>query len=110
MDVIIKNFICDLHIGELKFLLNDNHYHHVIVGISEMLMSAIKKKSKISKKKSKDREYLFLVESASKKFSTEKSNVDNLSEFASIPYKAKPCKKCRALAGGLCKCALKKIK
>ncbi|HEY5715525.1 MAG TPA: hypothetical protein VIS54_03870 [Psychromonas sp.] len=74
-------------------------------------MSALKNKVTNKKeKKSKDKDYLSLLQSATKKFSTDKSNVANLSEFASTPYKEKPCEKCKALTGGLCKCALKKIK
>ncbi|WP_372882691.1 hypothetical protein [Psychromonas sp.] len=74
-------------------------------------MSALKKNVKNKKeKKSKEQDYLSLVESAAKKFSTDKSNVADLSEFASTPYKDKPCEKCKALRGGLCKCALKKVK
>ncbi|MGB5446474.1 MAG: hypothetical protein WBM99_13330 [Psychromonas sp.] len=74
-------------------------------------MSGLKNKVKNKKeKKSKEKEYLSLVESAVKNFSRDKSQAADLSEFASTPYKDKPCEKCKALTGGLCKCALKKIK
>ncbi|GGI80133.1 hypothetical protein [Shewanella gelidii] len=43
-------------------------------------------------------------------FSREQWQTTTTAQWARTPYKSNPCKKCPARAGGLCKCAIAKIK